>query len=214
VLSDKYLAEARQTVPFFKTDALKVDRGAWADTSKLPPDARFNRYADTPNGVSPRSIPGQPGGMFVANSDEHEPTGLADEELETRKLMMEKRMRKLQFAKADVPDPIKLYGPKAADVTLVGWGSMKGPILEAMKVLEKQGKSVNFLQIRLMEPFPIKEVDAILRQAKRRVLVENNYSGSLGGLIRERTGIDITDKLLKYDGRPIHPEEIVTYVHH
>ncbi|KKS93579.1 MAG: 2-oxoacid oxidoreductase, gamma-alpha subunit, partial [Parcubacteria group bacterium GW2011_GWE2_43_12] len=60
--------------------------------------------------------------------------------------------------------------------------------------------------------FPVKEVDTVLRQAKRRVLIENNYSGQLGGLIRERTGIDITDKFLKYDGRPVHPEEIITYV--
>ncbi len=224
VMTDKYLAEARQTVPFFKTVGLTIDRGEWADTSKLPPDARFNRYADTANGVSPRSIPGQPGGMFVANSDEHEPTGLADEEVGTRKIMMEKRMRKLQFAKTDVPEPIKLYGPKEADVTLVGWGSTKGPILEAIKMLEREpnkakpgtdpartgsGIRVNFLQVRLLHPFPVKEVDAVLRQAKRRVLIENNYSGQLGGLIREKTGIDITERLLKYDGRPVHPEEIV-----
>ncbi len=209
VMTDKYLAEARQTVPFFKTEGLKIDRGVWADTSKLPPDGRFNRYADTPNGVSPRTIPGQPGGMFAANSDEHEPTGIADEEAETRVMMMNKRMRKLDFAKAEVLEPVKLYGPKEADVTLVGWGSTKGPILEAMKA--SKNRNVNFLQVRLLNPFPVKEVDAVLRQAKRRVLVENNFSGQLGGLIREKTGIDITEKLLKYDGRPIHPEEILAH---
>ena len=64
----------------------------------------------------------------------------------------------------------------------------------------------------MVNPFPVKEVDAVLRQAKRRVLIENNFSGQLGGLIREKTGIDITEKLLKYDGRPIHPEEIINKV--
>ena len=212
IMTDKYLAEARQTVPFFKTEALSVERGELADTSKLSADARFARYAVMPSGVSPRSIPGQPGGMYVANSDEHEPTGLANEEAEVRRLQMEKRMRKLQTLRSEIPEPVKLYGPKQANVTLVGWGSTKGPILEALKELEREGKSVNFLQVRLLEPFPIKEIDTFLRQAKRRVLVENNYSGQLGGLIRERTGIDITDKFLKYDGRPIHPEEIINYV--
>ena len=212
IMTDKYLAEARQTVPFFKTEALSVERGELADTSKLSADARFARYAVVPSGVSPRSIPGQPGGMYVANSDEHEPTGLANEEAEVRVAQMNKRMRKLQTLRGEIPDPVKLYGPKQADVTLVGWGSTKGPILEALKELEREGKSVNFLQVRLLEPFPIKEIDTFLRQAKRRVLVENNYSGQLGGLIRERTGIDITDKFLKYDGRPIHPEEIINYV--
>lgn len=212
VMTDKYLAEARQTIPFFNTDKLKVERGGWAHTSSLPTDGRFNRYADTPTGVSPRSIPGQAGGMFAANSDEHDDTGMADEEASVRIAQMDKRMRKLQFAKVAVPEPVKFYGPKEADVTLVSWGSMKGPILEAMKELAAQGKSVNFIQVRLLEPFPVKELDVVLRQAKRRVLVENNYSGQLGGLIREKTGIDITEKLLKYDGRPVHPEEIVAYV--
>lgn len=208
ILTDKYLAEARQTVPFFADD-VKIERGMRADVSERESNERFDRYADAPNGVSPRVIPGTSGGVFTANSDEHEPTGLADEELETRVRMMDKRMRKLQFAKADVLEPVKLYGPKDADVTLVGWGSTKGPILEAMKILEQQGKRVNFVQIKLLNPFPVKEVDAVLRQAKHRLLIENNFSGQLGGLIREKTGIDITEKLLKYDGRPIHPEEII-----
>jgi len=208
VLTDKYMAEARQTVPFFNTESLKLDRGELADTSKLSADARFARYAMTPSGVSQRSIPSQPGGVFAANSDEHDDTGMANEEADTRQAQMDKRMKKLQALRSEIQEPVKLYGPKEAEVTLVGWGSTKGPILEAMK----KSKNINFLQIRCLEPFPVKEVDTVLRQAKRRVLIENNYSGQLGGLIRERTGIDITDKFLKYDGRPIHPEEIITYV--
>ena len=208
VLTDKYMAEARQTVPFFNTESLKLDRGELADTSKLSADARFARYAMTPSGVSQRSIPSQPGGVFAVNSDEHDDTGMANEEADTRQAQMDKRMKKLQALRSEIQEPVKLYGPKEAEVTLVGWGSTKGPILEAMK----KSKNINFLQIRCLEPFPVKEVDTVLRQAKRRVLIENNYSGQLGGLIRERTGIDITDKFLKYDGRPIHPEEIITYV--
>jgi len=205
VLTDKYMAEARQTVPFFNTESLKLDRGELADTSKLSADARFARYAMTPSGVSQRSIPSQPGGVFAVNSDEHDDTGMANEEADTRQAQMDKRMKKLQALRSEIQEPVKLYGPKEAEVTLVGWGSTKGPILEAMK----KSKNINFLQIRCLEPFPVKEVDTVLRQAKRRVLIENNYSGQLAGLIRERTGIDITDKFLKYDGRPINPEEII-----
>ncbi|HCM45783.1 MAG: Pyruvate flavodoxin/ferredoxin oxidoreductase domain protein, partial [Parcubacteria group bacterium GW2011_GWA1_43_27] len=175
VLTDKYMAEARQTVPFFNTESLKLDRGELADTSKLSADARFARYAMTPSGVSQRSIPSQPGGMFAANSDEHDDTGMANEEADTRQAQMDKRMKKLQALRSEIQEPVKLYGPKEAEVTLVGWGSTKGPILEAMK----KSKNINFLQIRCLEPFPVKEVDTVLRQAKRRVLIENNYSGQL-----------------------------------
>ncbi len=212
ILTDKYLAEARQTVPLFNQDSLRIDRGELADTNRLAVDARFVRYAVTMSGVSSRSLPGQAGGIFTANSDEHDDTGLANEEAKVRTIQLEKRMKKIQSLRAYIKEPIKLYGLEGADITLVGWGSTKGPILEAIKALTGEGKQVNFLQVRCFEPFPVKEVDSVLRQAKQRILIENNYSGQLGGLIREKTGIDIAEKILKYDGRPINPEEIINYV--
>ena len=208
ILTDKYLAEARQTMPHFSNEPF-VAPEVLAKTEQVSADVRFNRYVDTPSGVSPRSLPGQPGGVYVANGDEHEDTGLADESAEMRNLQMNKRMRKLQSVKNLISNPVTLYGPAQADVTIVSWGSTKGPILEAIAILTLQGKTANFLQVRLLEPFPVKEVDTVLRQAKRRVLIENNFSGQLGGLIREKTGIEISERLLRYDGRPISPEEIV-----
>jgi 2-oxoglutarate ferredoxin oxidoreductase subunit alpha len=68
---------------------------------------------------------------------------------------------------------------------------------------------VNFIQVRLMRPFPVAGVAAALRNAKRLVLVENNYSGQLGQVIRAETGIDIADGILKYDGRPFSEEDVV-----
>jgi 2-oxoglutarate ferredoxin oxidoreductase subunit alpha len=59
-----------------------------------------------------------------------------------------------------------------------------------------------------MSPFPAEAVKTALEKAKHIVNIECNYSSSLGGLIRENTGIEITDNLLKYDGRPFFPEEI------
>ena len=59
-----------------------------------------------------------------------------------------------------------------------------------------------------MNPFPAEAVKKVLSKAKHIIDIEGNYSGLLAGLIREKTGIEITDKLLKYDGRPIFPEEI------
>jgi len=52
-------------------------------------------------------------------------------------------------------------------------------------------------------------VTEILSKAKKLILVENNYSGQLGGLVREQTGIDLPQKVLKYDGRPFSEEELV-----
>jgi 2-oxoglutarate ferredoxin oxidoreductase subunit alpha len=67
----------------------------------------------------------------------------------------------------------------------------------------------NFVPVRLMRPFPVTEVTELLSKAKRLILVENTYTGQLAGLIREMTGIDIPQKVLKYDGRPFSEEELV-----
>jgi 2-oxoglutarate ferredoxin oxidoreductase subunit alpha len=103
----------------------------------------------------------------------------------------------------------KLWGPADADLTVVGWGSTKGTIQDAIAVLAEQGKKVNYLQVRLMKPFPVDDVAAHLARAKRLVLVEENYSGQLGSLIREQTGVKIDLRILKYDGRPFSEDELV-----
>jgi 2-oxoglutarate ferredoxin oxidoreductase subunit alpha len=78
-----------------------------------------------------------------------------------------------------------------------------------MAVLAEQGKKVNYLQVRLMKPFPVDDVTAVVTKAKKLVLVEENYSGQLGSLIREQTGVKIEQRILKFDGRPFSEDELV-----
>ena len=124
---------------------------------------------------------------------------------------MTKRMATLARVLAAIPaeQTCALWGRADADLTVVGWGSTKGTIEDAMAVLAEQGKRVNFLQVRLMKPFPADRVAAHLAAAKRLVLVEENYGAQLGHLIREQTGVLIPDQILKYDGRPFSEDELV-----
>jgi 2-oxoglutarate ferredoxin oxidoreductase subunit alpha len=55
----------------------------------------------------------------------------------------------------------------------------------------------------------VEEVSAILKQAKTTVLVEENYNGQLGDLIRTQTGITLDKRVVKFDGRPFSEEELV-----
>ena len=50
---------------------------------------------------------------------------------------------------------------------------------------------MNFLQLRLISPFPTEYVKEVLSSAKRIVDVEMNYSGQLAGVIREMTCIPV-----------------------
>jgi 2-oxoglutarate/2-oxoacid ferredoxin oxidoreductase subunit alpha len=171
----------------------------------------YLRYALAEDGISPRSRPGIKGGRFWSTTDEHDPDGHITEGVEMRMAMMEKRMGKLALLLKAVPaeQRCKLWGPADADLTVVGWGSTKGTIQDAMAVLAEQGKKVNYLQVRLMKPFPVDDVTAALAKAKQLVLVEENYSGQLGSLIREQTGVKIEQRILKFDGRPLSEDELV-----
>jgi 2-oxoglutarate ferredoxin oxidoreductase subunit alpha len=124
---------------------------------------------------------------------------------------MHKRMNKLELIRKAIPkdQQFTLHGPEKADLTVVGWGSTKGTILDALKTLQEDGRSVNFLQCRLMRPFPVEAIEKILRDAKRLVLIEENYSGQLGSVLAEHTGVRIQDRVLKFDGRPFSEDEVI-----
>lgn len=199
VLIDKNICDHEQSVSKFDISAYRIDRGKM----KLDFDSNYKRYSITENGISPRTIPGL-GNFFVSNSDEHDQTGFSSEEIDNRLAQMNKRMKKLEIcAKTDMPAQI-VYGSKDADLTIVSWGSNKGSIVQAIE----QYKNVNYLHITWMNPFPVDQVKSILTKAKKVLLMECNYSGQLGQVITQHTGIEISDKILKIDGRPFFVEEV------
>ena len=66
--------------------------------------------------------------------------------------------------------------------------------------------------IRLLEPLPVDVLAARIAQARRVVVVENNARGQLASLLRQEIGAADKDRLqslLKYDGTPFLPSEIV-----
>ena len=200
VLLDKNICENDKTLLFPDITKVKIDRGKFVK-KKIDDYLRY-KYED--DGVSVRSIPGV-GNFFIANSDEHNEEGYSTEEIEDRNKMMEKRMKKLlTCAENDMPNP-EVFGPPDADITIVSWGSNKGSILEALKNFS----NVNYVHVTWMNPFPVKFLTDVLPKAKHIVDIECNYTGQLANIIREKTGIEIKDRYLKFDGRMIYPEEII-----
>ena len=208
VTFDKATGESYFTHTPFDESELKIDRGKLLSQQALDGDDDFKRYLRTENGVSPRSIPGMKGGIHRATSDEHDEYGDITEDAGNRKLMMEKRMNKVEAALEDCPKPI-VIGDENADITFVTWGSGVGVCADVIKELAKSGKSANVLQIRTAWPFHTKEVKEELEKCKRPILVESNYTAQMGGLITEHTGIFIDEKILRYDGRPMTAKYVI-----
>ena len=218
VLVDKALGTTYITTEDLGLDRLPpVDRGQRFRNGSLTAsggDGKSNylRYDFSDGIITPRSVPGQEGGIYWSTTDEHDPRGHITEDAENRIQMQNKRMGKLDLALSEIPEDrfFTLHGPKQADLTIVGWGSTKGAILDALDLLEREDKvKANFLQMRIMRPFPVDAVTKILKAAKKTVLVECNYTGQLGLLIREQTGIAMDETIVKYDGRPFSEEELL-----
>ncbi len=226
VLADLLISEGTSSID---SDALdfdvKIDRGGLilpnGNGEGTAPGSGYNdkaylRFKNTESGISPRAVPGVPGHIFTAATDEHDEDGtLVSDEFtnpNVRRMMVEKRGRKMQAAINDIAAP-KLFGPENAAVTLVGWGSTDGVIHEAVeKLAGEEGIVANHLQIRWIVPFHAQEVGRILSQSNRVIVVENNYSGQFARYLRSETGFDAHGHIRKYDGEPFMPHHIVEAV--
>lgn len=143
------------------------------------------------------------------NSYEHDEAGFSTEDSQERIKQVNNRLAKSAkiLADPDLPQP-QLFGPEDVKTTLISWGSTKGPISEAIKDLPQ----VNHLHFSCVWPFPREAFLKLIKSGNKLICVENNSTGQLAKLIAQETGILINNKLLKYDGRPFYPEEIIDYV--
>jgi len=207
-LIDKALGNSSQTYPTFDAAQFRIQRGDILDETKL--QRGYKRFNFTESGISPRVFLGTKNGVHWYTGDEHNEFGHISEEPTNRTLMMEKRMKKLDTIDKEVPvkEKVNFFGDKDAENMIVSWGSPKGAILEALYGLAEEGFSLGFLQVRMVHPLPAEYVTNILQKAQKTIDVEMNYSGQLGGIVREKTGIPMNFHILKYNGRPMTTTEV------
>ncbi len=214
IMMDLFLSEHFETVSGFDVDSIKIDRGKIADPAKT--QGRFKRYELTEDGISPRSMPGTKGMSFIAPSDEHNEHGdivsdvLAgiDEHIEMRIKMHEKRMRKIttMLKNEDVFVPnIQNDGAKHFMVT---FGSTTEVANEAMIALNKKGLDVGLISFNYLMPLDAKKTKEML-SGKHLIDIECNFTAQLAKVIMMETGIEMPDKILKYDGETLNCSEIV-----
>ena len=218
VLSDANLATGQQPFPRPKFSetwlAPPVDQNAVAKGAK-PYDW------DKVTGLAQRFIPGQPGGM-------HTLTGLAhdrDSHVAYDPLINEEGLRHRSLKLAALQKtlkPPKLFGDDSGDLLVIGWGSTKGAIEEAVERLRREGAKVSALHLQFLQPMAsgLKE---IMQRFGKVMTVESNWSddpndeiidaenrrySSLAIMLRSRTLIDI-DCWSEVRGRPIKPGVVV-----
>jgi len=208
-LIDKALANSSKSCKMFDFSRIKIERGElWSEADVK--GREYKRFQFTESGISPRLPLGTPGVVFWHTGDEHDELGHISEESINRTRMMEKRMRKLETADREIPvqERVNFFGDSDTATTIMSWGSPKGAILEAMERLRQEGSKINFLHVRMAHPLARNYVAEVLGKAKKKIVVEGNYSAQLAGIVRERTGIAVDYSVLKWNGRPISVDEV------
>ncbi|MDO8548859.1 MAG: 2-oxoacid:acceptor oxidoreductase subunit alpha, partial [Ignavibacteria bacterium] len=200
LLSDQFLADSTVTTKLFDFNNIKNTNfiSTYEDVENKP----YKRYEITPTGISPRLIPGKiPGVTVLVDSDEHDEYGHITESAPVRDQMVSKRLRKLEFLKEEIQEPL-FTGEEDCDVLILAWGSTWGPVTEAIQMLnEKNDKKYGALVFGDIWPLPTKLLIKKSKKARKIVNVEQNATGQLASLVSEATGIFCDFSVLKFDGR-------------
>ena len=205
VLTDKHIAEALYTQPPFDEKKAKISRGNLVtDPKKLAKLKSHDRFdPSAKDGISPRWLPGAKAATYCAQGDEHDGAGNVEEGAENAKAQMLKRMKKMVALKQSLPAP-ELFGNKDADTLIVSWGSNKGVILDAIK----EQPSIAYLHYTYLWPLKTELLEELAGKAKKTILIEQNYQGQLGMLVKQECGLEFDETMLKYDGRPFFIDEL------
>ena len=217
VLSDASLATAQQPFPRpqFTADWLAPP----IDQNPVPDGARPYDW-DPVTGLSRRFAPGQPNGMHTLTGLAHDRSSRVAYDGDTNELGIHARSLKLAALQKMLSRP-QVFGEPSGDLLIVGWGSTKGAIEEAVERLCSEGHKVSSLHLTFLQPMPpgIKE---ILQRFRRVMTVEANWSddpqdalidesnrrySALAMLLRARYLVDV-DCWSEVRGRPIKPGTI------
>jgi 2-oxoglutarate/2-oxoacid ferredoxin oxidoreductase subunit alpha len=208
VVIDHYLADSYATVNRFNLSEVTIDRGEILSEQELEKMPMYQRFKVTKSGISPRAFPFTNKHLVMIDSDEHDENGHMIEDAETRTNQVAKRMRKQFSLKQDIAPP-RVYGPKTAETTLIGWGSTYGPLKEAVDILRKDCVDCHLVHFSEVWPFDKEAAIAAIDSSKFSYVAENNYTGQFADLITQETGRQVDGKFLKWDGRPFSPGYIV-----
>lgn len=202
--------------------ATRIEAFAEPDLKKLCQDISpdFTPVADSkpydlasPNGAAHHTAPGTPvlsGKYPIASGLEHDEYGHPASP-KMHGPMVAKRRRKIQNLAQELPAP-ELYGDQEGSLLVIGWGSTRGPIREAVDKARTKGEHISALHLRHLNPLP-QGLEKIFARFTNIVVVEMNDEGvygygQLAGLLRARFCDPKIQSLTKTDGLTFKVREI------
>jgi 2-oxoglutarate ferredoxin oxidoreductase subunit alpha len=218
VLSDANLATGVQPFP-----RPLAEQGWFQDSidlDALPVGAKPYDW-DEKTGLSRRIVPGQPNGAFTLTGLEHDSRSKVAYSSGVHQRSSAMRSRKLAVLQSMLLPP-RIYGDDTGDLLVVGWGSTRGAIEEAVDRAKSEGVRVSSLHLGVLSPLQ-PGIREILTRFARVCTVELNYSdesdapyitsenrryGQLAWVLRAATLVDV-DCWTRVPGEPLRPGAIV-----
>jgi 2-oxoglutarate ferredoxin oxidoreductase subunit alpha len=219
VLSDASLATAQQPFPRpqFDSDWLAPP----LDQTPVPEGVKPYDW-DPVTGIAHRFVPGQPGGMHTLTGLAHDRGSKVAYDPEINEEGLRNRSLKIAALQKTLKTP-PVFGDPEGDLLVIGWGSTKGVIEEAVERLRDEGLKVSALHLTFIQPMP-SGIREILKRFKRVMTIEANWAdrledelidednrryAALAMMLRARFLVDV-DCWTQSRGQPIKPSEAVT----
>ncbi len=217
VLSDANLGTSQQ--PFARPQFDEAWIAAPVDQSEVPAGVKPYDW-DATTGLARRFVPGQPGGVHTLTGLAHDRLSHVAYDPETNEQSIRARSLKLAALQRTLKTP-PVFGEDSGELLVVGWGSTKGAIEEAVERLRGEGHKVSSLHLTFLQPMPpgLKE---IMQRFDRVMTIEGNWCDDPGEriidetnrrysavamLLRARYLIDV-DCWSEVRGQPIKPDTI------
>ncbi len=200
ILTDQFFMDSCSSTPAFNLEG-KSPKKHFIRTS-----AEYRRYELAPDGISPRGIPDFGEGLVCLDSDEHDQDGHITENIVLRTRMVEKRMKKIEsFMRMDSIPP-SLLSSGEYKTLVICWGSTLPAVREAVDILGRNDVAV--LHFSQVFPLDRKDIWEKVKTAGRIVLVEGNATGQFGRILRNYAGVEVSARILKYDGLCFASDEL------
>ena len=217
ILSDASLATSQQ--PFPRPQFSEAWLAPPVDQSEVPEGLKPYDWNPT-TGLARRFIPGQPGGMHTLTGLAHDRLSHVAYDPESNESGIRARSLKLAALQKTLKTPT-VFGDPSGDLLVIGWGSTKGAIEEAVAAVRADGRKVSSLHLTFLQPMA-PGLDEIMKRFKKVITIEGNWSddpndtiidqsnrrySALAMLLRSRYLIDV-DCWSEVRGQPIKPSSI------
>ncbi|MCX6153366.1 MAG: 2-oxoacid:acceptor oxidoreductase subunit alpha [Candidatus Kapabacteria bacterium] len=201
MLSDGYLAQGTNPWRVTKLEDLPDISVNFATDPET-----FQPYKRDPETLARMwAIPGIEGLEHrIGGLEKEDVTGLVSMEAKNHEKMVKLRAEKVERIANDIPEAT-IDGPEEGDILVLGWGSTRGAIEEAIEKVRSEGNVISYCHLKYLNPFP-RNLEKILSSFKRIIVPELN-NGQLSWMIQAKFLIKVHG-LNKIQGTPMNAHEV------